>query len=554
MHTHTTEQAVATPVKGKAFSFDDFIDLATWFHNYPAPGLLLGGYMVEEAKRHIPEDVLFDAVSETSWCLPDAVQLLTPCTIGNGWLRVKNTGVYAVALFDKFSGKGVRVKLDPAKLDKFPHTLCWLMKTKPKNEQDSDALRQEIRDHGLDMLTVHEVQVKPEVVHKRSKGTISLCPICGDAYPEFHGAICRSCGGDSPYEGERTIPLATDITTSISSTPLEESIGKTIAHDMTRIVPGESKGVEFSRGHIVTAGDVCRLQQMGRFNLYVDQKAPTGTIHEDDAARAFASAMCGEGLVAESEPHEGRVNLIAERDGIIVVNESLLTGFNSLSGVMAASRHAYSLIRKGRRVAATRAIPLYLEQTIFGRAMAILGDSPIFSVAPLRKAKVGLLITGNEVFKGLIEDRFEEVIKAKMAHFGSSVVETLVKPDNAGEIANAARQLEEMGCDLIVTTAGLSVDPDDVTRHGLVEAGLTDILYGMPILPGAMSLVGRIGKARVLGVPACALFHKRTSLDLLLPRLLADLPIARADVAKMGNGGMCMECTSCTFPKCPFGR
>jgi len=554
MHTHTSEQTVATHVKGEPFSFDDFIELATWFHNYPAPGLLLGGYMVEEAKRHIPEDVLFDAVCETGWCLPDAVQMLTPCTIGNGWLRIKNSGVYAVALFDKFSGKGVRVKLDPAKLDDFPHTYCWLMKTKSKPEQDSDALRSEIRDFGLEMLTVEEVLVKPEVVRKRSKGTIALCPICGDAFPESHGAICRSCGGDSPYVGDRTMPIASDIYTTISSTPLEESIGKTIVHDMTRIVPGESKGVAFSRGHVVTAGDVCRLQQMGRFNLYVDQKAPAGTIHEDDAARAFSSAMCGEGVVAESEPHEGRVNMIAERDGIIVVNESLLTGFNTLTGVMAASRHGNSLVRKGRRVAATRAIPLYLDHAIFGRALSIISDSPIFSVVPLRKTKVGLLITGNEVFKGLIEDRFEEVIKAKMAHFGSSVVETLVKPDDAGEIADAVRQLEEMGCDLIVTTAGLSVDPDDVTRHGLIEAGLTDILYGMPILPGAMSLVGRIGNTRVLGVPACALFHKTTSLDLLLPRLLADLPITRADVAKMGNGGMCMECTSCTFPKCPFGR
>ena len=116
------------------------------------------------------------------------------------------------------------------------------------------------------------------------------------------------------------------------------------------------------------------------------------------------------------------------------------------------------------------------------------------------------------------------------------------------------RGLEQLGCDVIVTTAGLSVDPDDVTRQGLLDAGLTDMVHGMPVLPGAMTLVGRIGNARVLGVPACALFHKTTSLDILLPRLMADLPIMRSDVAKLGNGGMCLECSACTFPKCSFGR
>ena len=428
------------------------------------------------------------------------------------------------------------------------------MKSKTKPEQDSEALRREIRDHGLDMLTVEKVTVKPEVVRKRSKGEIVLCPLCGDAYPSFHGSICRSCAGDSPYLDERTAAMAVDIKTSIPSTPLEKSVGRAIAHDMTRVVPGESKGVAFSRGHVVTAGDVCRLQQMGRFNLYVDQEAPVGFIHEDDAAGAFAERMCGDGVRAEGGPREGRINMVADRDGILVFNESIQRAFNSLQDIIVSSRHEYSLVREGRRVAATRAIPLYLDRNVFGRALSILNGTPLFSVAPLRRADVGLLVTGNEVFKGLIEDRFADVIQAKVAHFGSRISKTLIRPDDAAEIAEAVKELEASGCELIITTAGLSVDPDDVTRSGLVEAGLTDVLYGMPVLPGAMSLVGRIGRARVLGVPACALFHKTTSLDLLLPRLLADLPITRSDVARLGNGGMCMECTSCTFPKCPFGR
>ncbi|MDD5643396.1 MAG: trehalose-binding protein, partial [Syntrophales bacterium] len=100
-----------------------------------------------------------------------------------------------------------------------------------------------------------------------------------------------------------------------------------------------------------------------------------------------------------------------------------------------------------------------------------------------------------------------------------------------------------------------SVDPDDVTRQGLVDAGATDMLYGAPIIPGAMTLLARIGPVQVMGVPACALYFKTTSLDLLLPRLLAGLDITRRDLARMGHGAFCRNCKTCTFPqKCPFGK
>ncbi|MBI9080769.1 MAG: trehalose-binding protein [Pseudodesulfovibrio sp.] len=555
MHQNIVENSeTATVVEDQTFSFDEFIELAIWFHNYPAPGLLLGGYMVDIAKSHMPEGVLYDAVSETAWCLPDAIQMLTPCTIGNGWLRVTSMGVYALSLFDKFTGEGVRVSLDPAKTVKWENTHIWLMKTKTKPDQNSEILRQEIREHGPEMLTIEKIQIKPEVLNKRNKGVIGLCPICGDAYPVAHGGICRGCSGDSPYL-DRVVKRR-DVVPAVGakSTPIEESVGKPVLHDMTRVVPGKSKGVAFTRGHVVTAGDVCRLQQMGRFNLYVEQDAPEGFIHEDDAAEAFAGAMAGIGVTPEAKPREGRVNMVADTDGIVVVNERLLEAFNSLPNVMAASRHGYSLVREGRRVAATRAIPLFLDQSTFELAFGMIASEPLFSVRPLRRAKIGLLITGNEVFKGLVEEKFAEVIEAKVKQYGCSIVETLVRPDNATKIAEAIRQLVDKGCDLVITTAGLSVDPDDVTRQGLLDAGLQDMQYGIPVLPGAMTLVGKIGSVRVLGVPACALYHKTTSLDLLLPRLLADLPIERADLAKFGNGGMCMECTTCTYPKCPFGR
>jgi formylmethanofuran dehydrogenase subunit E len=112
--------------------------------------------------------------------------------------------------------------------------------------------------------------------------------------------------------------------------------------------------------------------------------------------------------------------------------------------------------------------------------------------------------------------------------------------------------------DLLVTTGGMSVDPGDVTRPALVKAGLTDMLYGMPVLPGTMAMVGRIetqgGDMQVMGVPACALFFKNTVFDLILPRLLAGRRITRAELARLGEGGFCLGCSVCTFPKCSFGK
>jgi formylmethanofuran dehydrogenase subunit E len=186
--------------------------------------------------------------------------------------------------------------------------------------------------------------------------------------------------------------------------------------------------------------------------------------------------------------------------------------------------------------------------------MTILADGPLFEVLPIKPARVGILVTGTEVFLGLVEDRFIPIIQNKVEKFGCEVVKSLIVPDDRQAIGSWVQELLDAGADLVVTTAGLSVDPDDVTRQGLADAGATDLLYGAPILPGAMTLLARIGAVRVIGVPACALYFKRTSFDLLLPRLLAGLEMSRRDLAKLGHGALCLECQTCSFPKCPFGR
>jgi formylmethanofuran dehydrogenase subunit E len=295
---------------------------------------------------------------------------------------------------------------------------------------------------------------------------------------------------------------------------------------------------------------------MGRGKVYtVEHTNPTGAwIHEDEAALAFAKIMAGEGVTYTDQPREGKVDFLALRDGLLLIEKDRLEAFNLVAGVVCATRQAFSMLSRGRRFAGTRALPLYLPRPDFEKAIRVLKDGPLFSVHALRSANVGILVTGTEVFRGLIEDKFIPIIRNKVEKLGSRVADSVIAPDEKPAIQEGIQRLLDAGADLIITTAGLSVDPDDVTRQALIEAGVIDMLYGAPILPGAMTLIARIGSVQVFGVPACALYFKITSLDLLLPRLLAGIKVTRRDLAKMADGGFCLSCKKCTYPKCPFGK
>ncbi|HPX19433.1 MAG: formylmethanofuran dehydrogenase subunit E family protein [Desulfomonilia bacterium] len=184
------------------YSVEDYMHLAKSFHGSIAPGIMIGGLMVDLARSELPDGVLFDAISETKTCLPDALQLLTPCTIGNGWLKVMDFGRFALCLYDKYEGKGVRVFLDPEKLESWPEIKAWFFKLKPKSEQDPDALRDQIIEAGPDILTVQHITVDTACLQKKGKGAIAVCPSCKEAYPAKDGQTCLACQGNSPYRQE----------------------------------------------------------------------------------------------------------------------------------------------------------------------------------------------------------------------------------------------------------------------------------------------------------------------------------------------------------------
>jgi len=558
------------------YTFEEFKEYAAAFHGYPAPGLLLGGYMVAMVQRALPADCLFEAVVETKKCLPDAVQLLTLCSTGNNWMKVVNLGKYAVSLFDKRSGEGFRVHIAIEKLAAFPEIKTWLLKQKAKRDQDTAKLFREIEDAGDSICAMAPVRIRASFLRHAHMGNVGICPQCGEAYPLEDGVLCRGCQGEAPYvvlPGEARL-----ISPHPRVVPVAEAVGEKALHDMTEIIPGTFKGAAFAAGQTLSAGDVCRLQHMGRFHVAVEDAhaAPGAAIHENDGVTAFARRMAGENVGFSLPPKEGKINLRSVIRGLLCVDTKRLETFNMLPDIMCASRQDGTLLEDNTEFAGTRVIPLYLHEDAFAAALQVL-ERPLFSVAPLRSAKAGILVTGTEVFKGLIEDKFIPIISAKLWHYGCSVVKAEIAPDDKSCIMHAIEGMRHAGADLLVTTGGLSVDPDDVTRAALLDAGLADVLYGAPVLPGTMSLVGRIsgkekavlleashseqacsirqpeaGEMQVIGVPACALYYKVTLFDILLPRLLAGRRLSRAELAALGEGGFCAHCKLCTWPKCFF--
>ena len=335
---------------------------------------------------------------------------------------------------------------------------------------------------------------------------------------------------------------------------LEDAVGTQLAHDITEIRPGEFKGPAFHKGHTVCNEDLCHLQKLGKNNLYLIDLEEDET-HENQAAAILADALAGDGIAWKDEPHEGKINLLAATDGLFKVDTTALAAFNMVDEVMCATLHNHTLVKKGERVAATRAIPLVMKRVAIERAAAIARQNgAVLAVKALRQAKVGLVVTGNEVFHGLIADRFAPVLSKKVIDLGSEVNGIAFAPDDEELISQAISKHLDHGCDLIMLSGGMSVDPDDVTRKGIRMAGATEMYYGAAVLPGAMFLVAYIEDIPLLGIPACGLYHRITVLDLVLPRMLAGEHIGKPELAFLGHGGLCKDCEECSYPHCPFGK
>ncbi len=334
--------------------------------------------------------------------------------------------------------------------------------------------------------------------------------------------------------------------------PVEEAVGMVIPHDLTEIRPGEFKGPAFRKGHVIKEEDIPRLKRMGKDHIYALELEP-GELHEDEAALRLAKVVAGPGVSYDSEIKEGKVAFYATYDGLLKIDTEALLELNLLGEIILSTKHTDFFVRKGEAIAAGRAIPLVVREELLERVEEI-AHRPILTVKPPELRKVGLVITGNEVYYGRVEDAFVPALTPKLETFGLEILGVKFCPDDKEFIKKALEETLAQGAELVLVTGGMSVDPDDVTRHAIAALGVEDLAYGSPVLPGAMFLVAYYGQVPILGIPACGMYFRITVLDLVLPRLICGERITREEIARMGHGGFCFGCKECRFPVCPFGR
>lgn len=335
-----------------------------------------------------------------------------------------------------------------------------------------------------------------------------------------------------------------------------DAVGQILCHDITQIIKDQKKGVLFKKGHVVREEDIPALLSVGKEHLFVWEKKE-GMLHENEAAEILYKISAGEHMHG-SEIKEGKIELIADCDGLLKIRRDALQAVNSLGEMMIASRHGDFPVRKGEKIAGTRIIPLVIEKEKMDRAEEAAGESPIFSILPFQNKKAGIVTTGSEVQKGLIKDTFTPVLREKLDEYACSVVGQTTPGDDRKQITEDILKFIREGADLVICSGGMSVDPDDRTPGAIKDTGAEIVTYGAPVLPGAMLLLAYYKTedrtVPILGLPGCVMYAKRTVFDLILPRVMADDRICAKEISAYGEGGLCLNCQTCTFPNCGFGK
>ena len=332
---------------------------------------------------------------------------------------------------------------------------------------------------------------------------------------------------------------------------VQDAIGMELCHDITEM-NDNFKGAAFKRGHVIREEDVEHLLNLGKRTVFVWEEQ-AGEIHEDDCARRMA-AMAPVELAHYTEPAEGKVLLFADQRGLFRVNTKLLRQLNSIGDITISTLPDHYPVEAGARLASMRIVPLVTKEEQIIEAERLCAREKLLNLRPYRSRKLGVVITGSEVYSGRIKDKFEPVVRAKMEQYPCEIVGVTVCDDDLDMIVNAAKTHLKHGADFLIFTGGMSVDPDDLTPTAIRRLGADIVTHGIPSQPGNMTLVAYLGDVPVLGVPGAAIKLPTTIFDVLLPQIFAGDRITKDELINLAEGGLCQMCTVCHWPNCTFGR
>lgn len=332
---------------------------------------------------------------------------------------------------------------------------------------------------------------------------------------------------------------------------VEDALGMALCHDITAMRDG-FKGAAFKRGHVISEEDIPKLLDLGKRTVFVWEEN-AGEIHEEDCALRMAAMAPVEGA-HYTGPSEGKVLLFADRQGMFRVNIRLLEEINSIGDITISTLPDHFPVEVGARLASMRIVPLVTREEQIIKAEQLCAHEKLLDLRPYKPRKLGVIITGSEIYSGRIKDKFEPVVRSKMAKYPAEILGVSICDDELEMIESAARKYMDMGANFLVFTGGMSVDPDDLTPTAIRSLGAEIISHGLPAQPGNMTLVAYLGNTAILGVPGAAISLPTTMFDVLLPQIFAGDRFTKQDLIRMGDGGLCQMCKSCHFPNCTFGR
>ena len=332
---------------------------------------------------------------------------------------------------------------------------------------------------------------------------------------------------------------------------VEQAVGMTLCHDITKMVDG-FKGAAFKRGHVIREEDVEELLNIGKKTVFIWEEN-AGELHEEDCARRLSAMAPVEGA-HYTAPSEGKVLLMADKRGMLRVNTELLQKINAIGDITISTLPDHYPVEVGARLASMRIVPLVTKEAQIIEAEKLCENEKLLDLRPYQHKKIGVIITGSEVYSGRIKDKFEPVVRRKMEHYPSEILGVTICDDDLDMIVNAAKTYLDQGADFLIFTGGMSVDPDDLTPTAIRKLGADIVSHGVPSQPGNMTLVAYLGDVAVLGVPGAAISLPTTIFDVLLPQIFAGDKLTKKDLVNLGDGGLCQMCKACHFPNCTFGR
>ena len=333
--------------------------------------------------------------------------------------------------------------------------------------------------------------------------------------------------------------------------PVEQAVGMTLCHDITKMVDG-FKGAAFRRGHVIREEDIEELLNIGKKTVFVWEEN-AGEIHEEDCALRMAAMAPVQGA-HYTAPSEGKVLLMADTRGMLLVDTELLREINSIGDITISTLPDHYPVESGARLASMRIVPLVTKEEQIIAAERLCAQRKLLDLRPYAHKKIGVIITGSEVYSGRIKDKFEPVVRRKMESYPAEILGVTICDDDLDMIINSAKAYLAKGADFLIFTGGMSVDPDDLTPTAIRRLGAQVVSHGVPSQPGNMTLVAYLSDVAILGVPGAAISLPTTIFDVLLPQIFTGDKLTKDDLIRLGDGGLCQMCRACHFPNCTFGR